>query len=75
MVLTAASLNRHALCDIHILINLIEVQVFVDRPAIFVDDAHGFVVLVHCRNVTQLGGDRCQSECSCAGGATLTDSS
>jgi hypothetical protein len=33
------------------------------------------VVLVHCRNVTQLGGDRCQSECSCAGGPTLTDSS
>ena len=51
MVLTAASLNRHALCDIHILINLIEVQVFVDSCAIFVNDAHGFVVLGHCGDV------------------------
>ena len=40
-------LGRHALSNIHILINLIEVQVFVDSRAVFVDDSHGFVVLGH----------------------------
>ena len=54
MVLTAASLNRHALSDIHILVNLIEVQVFVDRCAVFVDDARGLVALGPGGGVTQL---------------------
>ena len=38
-------LSRHALSDIYIFVNLVEVQVFVDSRAVFVDDAHGFVVL------------------------------
>ena len=46
-----ACLGGNALSDIHILINLIEVQVFVDSCAIFVNDAHGFVVLGHCGDV------------------------
>lgn len=55
-----ACLGGHALSHIHILFNLVEVQVFVDSRAIFVNDAHGFVILGHCGDVAQLGGDRGQ---------------
>ena len=51
---TTARLGRHTLSDIHILFNLVEVQVFVDSRAVFVDDSHGFVVLGHCENMTHL---------------------
>ncbi len=51
LILVNQRLSRHALSDIHILINLIEVQVFVDSRAVFVDDSHGFVVLGHCGDV------------------------
>ena len=51
---TIACLGGHAFGDIHILVNLIEVQVFVDSRAIFVDDAHGLVALGHCENMTHL---------------------
>ena len=57
---TTACLGRHALSDIHILLNLVEVQVFVDRSTVFVNDTHGFVVLSHRRDVAQLGRDRGQ---------------
>ena len=54
LILVNLRLSRHALSDTHILINLIEVQVFVDPRTVFVDDARGFVALGHCGKVTQL---------------------
>ena len=47
----------HAFGRICILFDLVKVQVLVDRSAVFVHDAHAFVVLGHCWNVAQLGGD------------------
>ena len=45
---------------LHVLLNLVKVQVFVDRRAVLVHDAHGFVVLGHGGDLAKLRRDRGQ---------------
>jgi len=47
--------GRHTFRVLHVLFNLVEVQIFVDRCVVLVHDAHGFVVLGNCRDMAQLG--------------------
>jgi len=66
MIQTKASTNfstssgRHTLRVLHVLVDLVEVQVLVDRRAVFVHHTHGFVVFGHRGDVAQLGRDRGQ---------------
>ena len=56
----ASSLRCHAFGRFHILVDLVEVQVLVDGCAVFVHDAHGFVVFGHRGELAHLRGDGSQ---------------
>ena len=58
-------LSRHTLRVLHVLVNLVEVQVLVDRCVVLVHDAHGLVVLGHRGDVAQLGSNRGQEVAGC----------
>ena len=54
------SSDRRVFRVLHVLFNLVEVQVLVDRRVVLVHDAHGIKVLGHRGDVAQLGRDRRQ---------------